>query len=135
MIALVNTQTKQLIAIRTAQFPVKPPLAWVTAPDMATDATHTYDGAAVVAKPVVVLTSWFVLKTTIRTRLRAAGLETVSNTAWPNLPASTQMAWNDAVVIHNDDPNVIAFLVSIKADPAAILAVDPDAKAFFGARA
>ena len=134
MPALVNTTTKALLVVQQVVFDVKDPYKWVDAPADATKETYEFDGNTVVKRAKPLGGSWFVLKATIRLRLRAAALEQAADTARAALPQNLQNQWNDAVVIHNDDPQVILLLQAIGADPLVILAMDPDATLFFGGR-
>jgi hypothetical protein len=68
-----------------------------------------------------------ILKLTIRQRLRAVDLESVADAARSQLPESDQHDWEDAWFIYSNDSRMISFLTAIGADPASILAPDPDA--------
>lgn len=70
---------------------------------------------------------WPVLKLTIRTRVKAAGLGAQLDAAFAQLSVDQQNDWNAAVFIWSDDPTVRGFLTQIGADPDTILAADPDA--------
>jgi hypothetical protein len=60
-----------------------------------------------------------VSKLVIVDRLEAAGLGAVADAA---LTGATRRRWEAATSIYADDPNMIAFLTAIGADPDAILA-------------
>ena len=133
--ALINPNTNAIVFIGAMSFPATPPLIWISAPDGVTQGGYTYNGTSFVAiPPPPAPTKWYVLKSTIRTRLTAVNLSAQADAARASLSQAQQNAWNEAVVVNNDDPNMIAFLTAIGANPTAILALDPAATAFFGKR-
>jgi len=65
---------------------------------------------------------WFVPKLVIVERLEAAGKLAQAVAALEGSSLAVQQRWAAAVEIHNDDPDALALLIAIAADPEAILA-------------
>ena len=134
---LVDPTTSAIVEVTDgAPFPVPKPMIWVVAPLTTTRENSSWDATtgAVVPTPPPGPSQWYVLKSTIRSRLVAVNLAGAADTARAGLTSAMQNEWLEAVVIHNDDPHVIALLRAIGADPAVILAPDPGADKLFGLR-
>ncbi len=134
---LVDPTTSTIVEVTDgAPFPVPKPLTWVSGALTTTRENSSWDTATgtVVSTPPPGPAQWYVLKSTIRSRLTALNLAGAADTARAALTSAVQNEWLEAVVIHNDDPKVIALLHAIGADPAVVLAPDPGADKLFGLR-
>jgi hypothetical protein len=134
MFALVNPETEQVLDLLSNEFSVPAPLIWVPYSGEATNAALlSFDGTNLVEVSAPMAPSrWPVLKSTIRLRLREVELEATADTVRATLPATAQAAWAECLYVLSDDPDMIAFLMAIEADPEVILAQDPEAARIFG---
>ena len=137
--ALVNTVTNTIVLVEPAVIPTKiVNTKWVECPDGTTPHNSTFDGTNFHPVPVAAPaapTVWPILKSTLRTRLTAIGLEAAADAARAALPAAQQAQWAEALFIASNDPAVLAFLAAIGCSSAqitAVMAADAAASAVFG---
>ena len=139
MLALVANLDGRVIQISDVSFQIPSVLSWIALPPelesyAPAQLHYTGSGFEIVPLPEPTppegVTRWPVLKSTIRSRLRSAGLEATADAARATLPDSMQRDWEDALVIASDDQRVIDLLEAIEANPMQILAFDPAAAMF-----
>ena len=133
--ALINTSEGKLkqVVPTSVSFTVEAPLMWVDCADDVTVTTHEWNGTALVPRTITLVPKRNrILKSTIRARLRAAGLETAADALLAAQSESVQKDWNDYIVVFSDNTTMQALLASIGADVSAILAPDPSVETVFG---